>query len=132
MELELKKTYSFKTRSPAFLGASVERARLTAVVDATTARLFAPIDQLHAQIYPTLPRGSILDPDAHRYFVFEGQNKSRVVMAESWIVESTIQEITSMRIDVTVPNASNSDVEAIRRALSAAGILDFHIQTTVL
>ena len=37
-------TYSFNTRSPVFLGARIERAKLKSIVDADIARKFAPID----------------------------------------------------------------------------------------
>lgn len=121
--------YSFNTKSPVFLGASIERAKLKSIVDADTARRFAPIDQLHAQIYPTLPTGTPNDVNASTYYIFEGMNKSTIVFSEDWIVESSIEVIEHIEIVVTVPRASLSDIQKVRTALSAANIKDFAITT---
>ena len=121
--------YSFNTKSPVFLGASIERAKLKSIVDTDTARRFAPIDQLHAQIYPTLPTGTPNDVNASTYYIFEGMNKSTIVFSEDWIVESSIEVIEHIEIVVTVPRASLSDIQKVRTALSAANIKDFAIAT---
>ena len=129
MNLNIGKVYSFNTKSPVFLGASIERAKLKSIVDADTARRFAPIDQLHAQIYPTLPTGTPNDVNASTYYIFEGMNKSTIVFSENWIVESSIEVIEHIEIVVTVPRASLSDIQKVRTALSAANIKDFAITT---
>ena len=129
MNLNIGKVYSFNTKSPVFLGASIERAKLKSIVDADTARRFAPIDQLHAQIYPTLPTGTPNDVNASTYYIFEGMNKSTVVMSEDWIVESSIEIIEHVEITVMIPRASLSDIQKVRTALSAANIKDFAITT---
>ena len=129
MNLNIGKVYSFNTKSPVFLGASIERAKLKSIVDTDTARRFAPIDQLHAQIYPTLPTGTPNDVNASTYYIFEGMNKSTIVFSEDWIVESSIEVIEHIEIVVTVPRASLSDIQKVRTALSAANIKDFAITT---
>jgi len=129
LNLIIGKVYSFNTKSPVFLGASIERAKLKSIVDADTARRFAPIDQLHAQIYPTLPTGTPNDVNASTYYIFEGMNKSTIVFSEDWIVESSIEVIEHIEIVVTVPRASLSDIQKVRTALSAANIKDFAITT---
>ena len=129
MNLNIGKVYSFNTKSPVFLGASIERAKLKSIVDADTARRFAPIDQLHAQIYPTLPTGTPNDVNASTYYIFEGMNKSTIVFSEDWIVESSIEVIEHIEIVVTIPRASLSDIQKVRTALSAANIKDFAITT---
>lgn len=129
MNLSIGKVYTFNTQSPVFLGAVIERAKLSSIVDATTARKFAPIDQIFAQVYPSLPPGSPNDVNAAIYYVFEGLNKSVVVLAENWIVENSIQLIEHVSIRVDIPRMSLSDVEVVRRALSAANLKDFVITT---
>ena len=127
LNFSIRMVYTFNTLSPVFLGAKVVRARLTSIVDADTARKFAPIDQLHAQIYPTLPEGSPKDVSASTYYIFEGQNSSVIVLAESWIDSSSIELIENVNIVVKVSSASLSDVDKVRIALSAADIKDFVI-----
>ena len=129
MEFEIGKVYTFNTLSPVFLGAVIVRAKFKSKMDADTARRFAPIDQLHAQIYPSLPEGSPRDVNASLYYVFEGQNKTTIVLAESWIDMNSIEVIEHIDIKVHVARASLSDVEKVRVALSAAGIQDLVITT---
>ena len=130
MNLIIGKTYTFSTASPVFLGSVIESAKLKAIVDADTARLFKPIDQLFASIYPSLPAGTPNDVTAVQYYVFEGLNGAKIVMAETWIVESSIKVIEHVTIKVEIPSASLADVETVRLALAAAGVKDFVISTT--
>ena len=127
--LEIGKIYTFNTLSPVFLGAVIERAKLKSIVDADTARRFAPIDQLHAQVYPTLPQGSPKDVNSSLYYVFEGQNKTSVVVAGPWIDMTSLEVIEHIDITVRIPQASLSDIEKVRVALAAAGFKDFAIES---
>lgn len=126
---EIGKVYNFNTKSPTFLGAAILHAKLRSIVDATTARVFAPIDQTYAQIYPTLPVGSPANVNDSIYYVFEGLNKNTFVMSEHWIVESSIELIESVSVTVEIPESSLSDLDKIRHALTAAGIVGFTIKT---
>lgn len=127
MNFEIGKVYTFNTKSPVFLGAVIERAKLKSIVDIDVARTMTPIDQLWAQIYPTLPTGTPNTPKASIYYVFEGLNKTRIVVADVWVVESSIQVIEHVTITATIPSASLNDVDVVRLALSAAGLKDFAI-----
>lgn len=127
---KLGTTYTFNTKSPVFLGARIERAKLKSIVDVDIARKFAPIDQLHAQVYPTLPVGTPNDPAATEYLIFEALNKSTLVLAKSWIEESSVEEVNFVTITVTIPRANLSDIAIVRNALSAANIQDFAITST--
>ncbi len=129
VSLEIGKVYTFNTLSPVFLGAVITRAKLKSIVDADTARRFAPIDQLHAQVYPTLPQGSPKDVNASIYYVFEGLNKSSVVLAASWIDMTSVEVIEHIDITIRIPQASLSDIEKARIALAAAGFKDFAIES---
>lgn len=130
MNFQIGKIYSFNTRSPVFLGARVERVKLKSIADLDTARKFAPVDQLHAQVYPGLPEGTPRDPAAQTYYIFEAENGSTVFYAASWVIEDTIEVIQNVSVTVTIPQASIGDVEKVRVALSAAGIKGFDIKTS--
>ena len=130
MNLNIGKVYTFNTLSPAFLGATLQRLRLKSIADLDTARTVAPIDQLHAQIYPTLPEGSPKDPASYTYYIFEAVNKSTVVLADAWIDTNTVELIQSVDISVRLVRASLEDVEKVRVALNAAGLKDFTITTS--
>lgn len=125
--LEIGKVYTFNTKSPVFLGAKIERAKLKSIVDASTARKFAPIDQIHAQVFPTLPQGTPRAIDASVYYVFEGLNRSEIVLAALWIEESSVEIIEHVDITVRMPQSSIEDIEKVRIALTASGFKDFEI-----
>ena len=129
-EFQIGKVYSFNTRSPVFLGAVQQRVKLKSIVDADMARRYEPIDQLHAEIYPTLPPGTPNDPNALTYYIFEGLNKKLIILADSWIDVSSVEVIEYVTISVNIPRASLSDVEKVRMALSAANIEGFVISTS--
>lgn len=130
MNFEIGKVYTFNTKSPVFLGAVIERAKLKSIVDIDVARTMAPIDQQWAQIYPSLPAGTPNAPSNAIYYVFEGLNKNRVVLADAWVVESSIQVIEHVTITATIPLASLNDVPVVRLALAAAGLKDFVISVS--
>lgn len=127
MNFEIGKVYTFNTKSPVFLGAVIERAKLKSIVDIDIARTMTPIDQQWAQIFPSLPAGTPNNPGGAVYYVFEGLNKTRIVVADAWVVESSIQVIEHITITATIPSASLGDVDVVRLALSAAGLKDFAI-----
>lgn len=129
MDFEISKVYTFNTLAPLFLGSKIEHATFKGKVDAALARRLAPIDQLHAQIHPTLPAGSPVSADASEYYVFKGQNNSEIVMASAWIDMSSIAVISYVNINISITNGSLADVEKARMALSAAGLYDFVITT---
>lgn len=128
--MEIGKVYSFNTASKLYLGTSIRRAKLVSIMDADSARKFSPIDQLHAQIYPTLPRGTVNDANAYTYYAFKLENGSTTVLASNWIVENTIELVESINISIMISNATLGDVDRVRHALSAAGIQNFQVTHT--
>lgn len=127
---EVGKVYTFNTLSPTFLGAVIKRAKLESIVNSTVARTFDPIDQRHKSIYPTLPNGTPKDLEAYIFYLFKAENGSRLVMADKWIDEESIELIEHVSITVRLPNASLGDDVIIRNALNAAGVTDYAIEVT--
>ena len=130
MNLTIGKTYTFSTISPVFLGSKIVNAKLKSIADADTARKFAPIDQTWAQVYPSLPLGTVNDANIVTFYLFETLNKSTVVMAAPWIVEDSVELITATTITATLSSASLSDVEKLRLALVASGFTNFTLKTS--
>lgn len=129
MDLKIGQVYTFNTVSPAFLGAVIEQAKLKSITDAETARRFAPLDQIYAQVYPSLPEGTPFDVENTIYYLFEGQNGSAFIIAEPWIVESSLTVVQYTTISVVITKAELSDVQKIRAALIASGFTEFTIKT---
>lgn len=128
-DLAIGKVYSFSTQAPMVLGSEITYAKLSSIVDADTARLFEPIDQIYAQILPSLPLGTPVDPAASVFYIFTARNGSRIVIADVWIAEPTLTLIESVSVTITLPSASLSDIEPIRQALIAANAPPFTITT---
>ena len=128
-DLQIGHVYKFSTRSSAFLSTKIAWAKLKSKCDITLARRLAPIDQTYAQIFPSLPPGTVYDLVGQTYYVFEQLNGADVVMAGQWIVETTLEEIIHVSYIVDIPNGAEGDKDKISRALRAVGITDFSITT---
>ncbi len=126
-ELEIGHVYRFSTRSSAFLSAKIVWAKLKSKCDFNMASRLSPIHQTYAQIFPSLPEGSVYDVTGQIYYVFEQLNGAEVVMAGQWIIESTIEEIVHVSYLVNIPNGVQGDKDKIARALRAVGVTEFTI-----
>lgn len=126
-DLQIGHVYKFSTRSSAFLQTKINWAKLKSKCDISLARRLVPIDQTYAQIFPSLPPGTVYDIAGQTYYVFEQLNGAELVMAGQWIVEATLEEIIHVSYVVDIPNASEGDKDKIARALRAVGISDFSI-----
>lgn len=121
-DLKVGKVYSFNTVSPQFLGTRIERAKLTAVTNTPGARFYTPVDQLYAQVYPSLPPGITKDINSRIWYVFEYQNGSTGVLCDQWIVESSLVLVESVGYRIYIPDASLGQGDMIKQALAGIGI----------
>lgn len=127
-EMKIGSVYSFSTYSSTFIGARITRAKLLGLLNAATARKFAPIDQLYPQVFPTLPANSVFDVEAQTYYLLEQQNGSTIVLAGQWINETTLELIQNTLITVKIESGDAGISDKVSRALTAIGITDFSIK----
>lgn len=125
MNLKISTTYTFQTKSPAFLGSVIQNARLKQIMDADQARKCAPIDMLYAKILPTLPQGTPSTPDYATYYLFKGENGSDIVMADAWIIESSVVEVARVQASFYFPDLQVDDIAKIANLLRAHGFTGF-------
>jgi hypothetical protein len=130
MDLKIGSVYSFDTVAPALLGTRRERVRLASVMNYDYARRHDALDLKHRQLYPLLPENTPDAPETFVYYLFETESKESFIMAQPWIVESTIQEINSINILVRIYDGTMEDIPSIRDALNAVGLTDFTINHT--
>lgn len=128
MNLEIGKTYTFNTHAPSVLGTTIKNAKLKAIFDYETASKAEAIILKHRSIYPLLPSGTPDDPETYTYFQFQAESGERIIIADQWIVESTIEVITHINLQVSLPNVSLNDSTRIRDALNALGYTNFSIK----
>lgn len=127
MNLEVGKTYTFSTRAPALLGQTIERVRLTSIMDFQTANLKENISRKFRNIYPTLPEGTPDDPEAALYYGFRTEFGQDIIVANFWIDEESLVEISLVKAVVTFPSVSLSDITTLRNILNASGMGTFNI-----
>lgn len=109
--------YSFNTLAPNILGAKFENVTLVAVLDYNMANSYANINIKHAEIFPLLPTGTSNDSSNYQYYVFKTQANEKVVLANVWIDEPSITQISLKTITITFNNVPLSKLDQINEAL---------------
>lgn len=123
-EFKLGKYYNLSTTVPSILGESFIRLKFCGKVNYSIAKMMEMVDIKHRQLYPHIP-GIIDDPSTFEYFVFEGTDKSRMILAEPWINMTSIVEVASTVINILIEDIATSDIEIIRQMLLASGYSNF-------
>lgn len=127
---KLNTAYSFNTHAPALLGSRLNNATVLAVMDYTLASQFIQPEASHANVFPMLPAGTLDNPKSFSYILLRTESGERTVLAYPWIDESSIAEVTSQSLTVTIQNASAEDATKIRTALVLAGFPNVTITVT--
>lgn len=125
---ELNRVYSFDTNAPAILGARIENAKLTGILDFDSARRYDEVHLKYRNIYPLLPAGTPDQPEECIYYKFKAENGSVLVLADQWINESSIEMISSITAVITITDTSVQDANRIRDALHSLGYFNFSIK----
>lgn len=128
LNVSLGKTYTFNTKAPGLLGATIRNAKLIGVVDYNTALTYDNIDLKFRTIYPVLPAGTPDDPRSCAYYHFQSESGEKIVLAEVWIEELTLEVVEHINFAVTVTDASLQDMTRVRDALLALGFTRFNIK----
>lgn len=129
---QLNKIYTFDTNAPAILGSRVENAKLTGILDYETARRYDEVHLKYRNIYPLLPTGTPDQPETCIYYKFKAENGSVLIMADQWINESSIEEISAVMANIVVSDIAMEDISRIRDALLALGYNNINIRTVNL
>jgi hypothetical protein len=128
-QFSLNKTFTFVTRAPSILGASVINAKLVGIMVADTARKTSNIDLQYRKIFPLLPSGTPDDVNSCTYYEFIGESGERFIYADQWIDMASVELIDSITITAVIANASMNDVSRIRDALNAMGYRSYNLTT---
>lgn len=116
----INKHYSFNTYAPSVLGASYDNVKLVGILDYSSAIKIKNVEQLHRQVYPYLIPGTPSDSSSYVYYHFK-KGDLDIVLASYWILDSSVVEVTSININVTVFDAKITDVDIIRSQLNLLG-----------
>lgn len=130
MSLKVGLTYSLSTSAPAIFGSEMKKMKFEAAVSFDLANMITPIEQLYAQVYPSLPEPKHYGPKNETYYVFTQLNGTRIVLAESWIIESSIVETSAIPIRIDIADGKVGDIQRITNALQSLGFSQFSITET--
>lgn len=114
--------YTFTTVHPGVLGSLFEKARCTADMEYSTAKLIdSNIDSLQSAVAPYLDPNVSRKHTLYTYFVFVTQTGEKKVFAREWINVSSIKQDITDFLDVRIIGAKESDMAAIRNVLGLSG-----------
>lgn len=124
---QLGKTYRFNTKAPALLGAIINNAKLLSIVDYETAITYENIDLKFRAIYPILPNGTPDDPSTCIFYRFKSESGEKIILADQWIDETTVEVIEHINFKVTFTDCAIGDIARVRDAVNALGYTNFTI-----
>jgi hypothetical protein len=125
--LSIGKYYNFNTMAPSILGASIKNAKLLAILDYSTAITYDNIDLRYRTIYPVLPNGTPDNPELSIYYRFLSEAGEKIILADIWIQESTVEIVEHIRFQVAFTEASLEDIKRVKDAINALGYTNFTI-----
>lgn len=129
MNFKLKKTYSFATKLPSLLNLQYNQQKVKGILTHDQAVRYTDITSLHTSaigLLPSLP-ANVTDLT---YILFESVDKKQTVMAYEYIEESTIKEVTSVTLAVTIENIDTEDTSLIVGKLRELGYTQLRYNTT--
>lgn len=96
--------------------------KVLGIIDSSTARdLGTSVDELHANVYGSLPNGTPNDPDAYMYVRIEFSNGNRQILGIPWIKESSIVVSNYSVINARISGVTPADWDQILALLGANG-----------
>lgn len=121
MSLIINNHYNFSLHTNTSLGVTYTNCRLVSILDYQTALRFANVVQLHRQIYPYLPSGTVEDQTRYSYYLFNDNGKN-VVIADVWIINSSIELSAGSVYKLKLMNVTSSQLTLIRDQLRVLGV----------
>jgi len=119
--LSINKYYEFSLYPNTVIGINFKNAKLTAILDYKKAIKFANIDLYQKQIYPYLPPNTPSNHRNYTYYLFEVNGKD-VVIADTWIIPTSIVESQSASYILKLNNISETQLAIVRDQLRVLGI----------
>lgn len=126
--LKLNDVVSFEVYPTAVLGGAFKDMVFKDRISPESARLFgADIYALWQQAYPTLPSGTINDPEKHEWLTFKTPSGELSILCAAWIKADTVAGTTSRVYTVQVGDGDTNFPQQARAALNAVGYYNITI-----
>jgi hypothetical protein len=123
-------TYTFNTLAPTVLDSVMRNVKIMSIMDYDLANSYINVDIVQKSIYPLLPSGTPSNPKDYIYILFLTEAKIKTVLALDWIDVNSIQEVTTVTINIRVDKAAIEDIPKIRDTLKLMGFSNLTITST--
>lgn len=114
--------YNFSVHANSTLGTSYKNVRLVSILDYQTALRFSNIPLQHRHIFPYLPVGTPSDATKYTYYLFRTVSGQEVVLADIWLIDTTIVQTEGVDQTVVLRNVTSGQVAIVRDQLRLLGI----------
>ena len=125
----LGQTIAFEVYPSSVIGTRFNNAIVRGVVDHSGVTEFNPV-VMHANVFATLPSGSVDDFRKYNYLRLELENGNITFVGIPWIIANSVQVISNQDLVINIPKyGSYENQEFIKRMLLNNGITEFTIDT---
>jgi hypothetical protein len=125
----LGQTIAFEVYPSSVIGTRFNNAIVRGVVDHSGVTEFNPA-VMHANVFATLPSGSVDDFRKYNYLRLELENGNITFVGIPWIIANSVQVISNQDLVINIPKyGSYENQEFIKRMLLNNGITEFTIDT---
>ncbi len=125
----LGQTIAFEVFPSSVIGTRFNNAIVRGVVDHSGVTEFNPA-VMHANVFATLPSGSVDDFRKYNYLRLELENGNITFVGIPWIIANSVQVISNQDLVINIPKyGSHENQEFIKRMLLNNGITEFTIDT---
>ena len=125
----LGQTIAFEVYPSSVIGTRFNNAIVRGVVDHSGVTEFNPA-VMHANVFATLPSGSVDDFRKYNYLRLELENGNITFVGIPWIIANSVQVINNQDLVINIPKyGSHENQEFIKRMLLNNGITEFTIDT---
>lgn len=125
----LGQTIAFEVYPSSVIGTRFNNAIVRGVVDHSGVTEFNPA-VMHANVFATLPSGSVDDFRKYNYLRLELENGNITFVGIPWIIANSVQVISNQDLVINIPKyGSHENQEFIKRMLLNNGITEFTIDT---
>lgn len=120
--MDIGKHYNMSLYPIPLLGSSYKNIKLVSILDYDTALKFENVELLCKTAYPYLPEGTSSNFKSYVFYLFKTDTNKNLVLANEWIIQQTIQEITSLNYTLRLNNISTSQLNIVKDQLRLLGI----------
>ena len=126
MAFSINKRYNFNTLVPQILGNNYESMKVLSIMTAKEAVKYRDVQTVNSGVLTSIA-GLSDDIDDLTFILFESSDGVKVVLANEWIEQSSVSEVSSTILKITVSVTDTDDIVVIRDNLIAAGFREFKI-----